>query len=162
MYYAALEAGGTKMVCAIGDEQKNIIDKVTIPTDTADVSVPKMIEYFRRYPVASLGIGTFGPVCVDKESSDYGRILRSPKKSWEGFNFYQTFSDALQCPVVVERVVLGGGVMENEFLFPMIRKYYAELLNGYIESPRVSDLENYIVPAGLHGEQGIIGAMNLI
>lgn len=284
MYYAALEAGGTKMVCAIGDENKNIIDKVTIPTDTADVSVPKMIEYFRRYPVASLGIGTFGPVCVDRKSSDYGKILKSPKKSWEGFNFYQTFSDALRCPVVVdtdvnaaalgeylygnlqglssslyitvgtgigggflmdgkplhgmvhpemghvllqrrqddrvpsvcrchencleglasgpmltqrtgmkgrsipadskvwdleayylaqaivdytmvlsvERVVLGGGVMENEFLFPMIRKYYAELLNGYIESPRVCDLENYIVPAGLQGEQGIIGAMNLI
>ena len=102
MYYAALETGGTKMVCAIGDENKNIIDKVTIPTDTADVSVPKMIEYFRRYPVASLGIGTFGPVCVDRKSSDYGKILKSPKKSWEGFNFYQTFSDALRCSVVVD------------------------------------------------------------
>lgn len=27
--------------------------------------------------------------------------------------------------------------MENEFLYLMIRKYYAELLNGYIESMRV-------------------------
>ena len=34
MYYGALEAGGTKMVCAIGDADKNIIDRISIPTGT--------------------------------------------------------------------------------------------------------------------------------
>ena len=61
----------------------------------------------------------------------------------------------------VERIVLGGGVMSNEFLFPMIRKYYTELLSGYIDMPQVKDPDTYIVPAKLEGNQGIIGAMNL-
>ena len=47
MYYGALEAGGTKMVCAIGDADKNIIDRISIPTGTPDQSVPAMIDYFK-------------------------------------------------------------------------------------------------------------------
>ena len=31
-YYGSLEAGGTKMVCAIGDEQGNILELISIPT----------------------------------------------------------------------------------------------------------------------------------
>ena len=61
----------------------------------------------------------------------------------------------------VERIVLGGGVMDNDFLFPMIRKYYTELIAGYIDMPQVKDPDTYIVPAQLGGKQGIIGAMNL-
>ena len=49
----------------------------------------------------------------------------------------------------------------NKFLFPMIRNYYTELLSGYIDMPQVKDTDTYIVPAGLEGNQGIIGAMNL-
>jgi fructokinase len=51
--------------------------------------------------------------------------------------------------------------MDNKFLFPMIRNYYTELLSGYIDMPQVKDTDTYIVPAGLEGNQGIIGAMNL-
>ena len=51
MYYGALEAGGTKMVCAIGDENKNIIDRISIPTDTPDQSVPVMIDYFKKHNI---------------------------------------------------------------------------------------------------------------
>ena len=61
----------------------------------------------------------------------------------------------------VERIVLGGGVMDNDFLFPMVRRYYTELLSGYIDMPQVKDPDTYIVPAELGGNQGIIGAMNL-
>lgn len=40
---------------------------MTITTATSDVSVSKMIEYFKWFGVASLGIGSFGPVCVDTD-----------------------------------------------------------------------------------------------
>ena len=102
MYYGALEAGGTKMVCAIGDENKKIIDKISIQTDTPDVSVPKMLDYFSKFKLASLGIGTFGPADINPNSPSYGTIMRSPKKAWEGFNFYKIFTDALKCPVIVD------------------------------------------------------------
>ena len=36
--------------------------------------------------------------------------------------------------------------MNQEQLFPLIRKQVAELLNGYIKTPQIDDLDNYIVP----------------
>ena len=46
MRLGALEAGGTKMVCAIGNEQGEIFEQVSIPTETPEVTIPRMIEYF--------------------------------------------------------------------------------------------------------------------
>ena len=99
MYYGALEAGGTKMVCAIGDADKNIIDRISIPTGTPEQSVPAMIDYFKKYDISALGIGTFGPADINPNSPTYGSIMRSPKKDWEGFSLYKAFTDALGCLV---------------------------------------------------------------
>ena len=41
----ALEAGGTKMVCAIGDENGEIYEQVSLPTTTPKETIPKMIAY---------------------------------------------------------------------------------------------------------------------
>ena len=46
MRLGALEAGGTKMVCAIGDETGRIFEQVSIPTETPDITVSKLIRYF--------------------------------------------------------------------------------------------------------------------
>ena len=56
MLIGALEAGGTKMVCAIGDEEGNILDRISIPTDTPDISMPKVAEYFRSKDIKALGV----------------------------------------------------------------------------------------------------------
>jgi hypothetical protein len=45
--FGALEAGGTKMVCAIGDENGQILDQISVPTTTPDETMPKIIEYFK-------------------------------------------------------------------------------------------------------------------
>ena len=47
MKLGGIEAGGTKMVCAIGDEQGNIFDRAVFPTETPESTVPKMIAYFQ-------------------------------------------------------------------------------------------------------------------
>ena len=58
-----------------------------------------------------------------------------------------------------EKIILGGGVMQKDFLFPMIRRRTLELLAGYISSPAVDrGLEDYIVPPGLDTLSGITGA----
>ena len=59
-----------------------------------------------------------------------------------------------------QRIVLGGGVMEQVQLFPMIRNKVHKILNGYIPAMAVSaGLEEYIVPPGLGKRSGILGAM---
>ena len=47
MKLGALEAGGTKMVCAIGDETGKIYEQISIPTRTPEETVPEMIDYFK-------------------------------------------------------------------------------------------------------------------
>jgi len=32
MFFGGIEAGGTKFVCAVGDEDGNIIERIQIPT----------------------------------------------------------------------------------------------------------------------------------
>jgi fructokinase len=59
------------------------------------------------------------------------------------------------------KIVLGGGVMHQEQLFPLIRKQVAELLNGYVKTSQLEDLDNYIVPASLNDNQGIMGCIQL-
>ena len=66
------------------------------------------------------------------------------------------------CLLSPQRIVLGGGVMEQLQLFPLIRHKVKELLNGYIASPVMTGtLEEYIVPPGLGRRSGILGALAL-
>jgi fructokinase len=61
-----------------------------------------------------------------------------------------------------QRIILGGGVMERQPLFPIIRAKVRSLLNGYIASPVVAGtMENYIVPPALGKRSGVLGALAL-
>lgn len=60
-----------------------------------------------------------------------------------------------------EKIILGGGVLEQLHLYPLIRNKVKEYLNGYIRTPQISDLDEYIVPAKLKGNQGLYGAYYL-
>ena len=60
-----------------------------------------------------------------------------------------------------ERIVLGGGVMHQEQLFPLIRKKTAEYLNGYIKTKELENLDTYIVPPSLNDNQGVLGCLKL-
>jgi len=97
--FGALEAGGTKMVCAIGDENGNILERVSIPTGTPENTMPPMIEFFRGKGISALGIGCFGPVDLDKKSPTYGYITSTPKLAWTNYPIVAEFEKALGVPV---------------------------------------------------------------
>jgi fructokinase len=61
-----------------------------------------------------------------------------------------------------QRVILGGGVMKQQQLFPLIRHRVQELLNGYVQSPAILDqIDSYIVPPALGDRAGVLGALAL-
>lgn len=281
--YGALEAGGTKMVCAIGLSDGTILDQVSIPTTTPEETIDRIADYFRDKEIVSLGVATFGPVDVKKDSPTYGYILNTPKLAWQNFDLLSALQEKIPVPMVIDtdvngsclgemtfgcakgldsviyitigtgvgvgiaingqllhgmlhpeaghillskhpddhyagkcpfhpncmeglcagpaieerfgdkafnlserqdvweleayyiaqalvnfictlsprKIILGGGVMHQEQLFPLIRKKTKELLNGYIETAELNDIEHYIVPASLHDDQGIMGAVQL-
>jgi len=61
-----------------------------------------------------------------------------------------------------QRIILGGGVMEQSHLFPRIRQRLLQLLSGYTASPMLlQDIERYIVPPALGARAGVLGAIAL-
>ena len=68
----------------------------------------------------------------------------------------------LVCTLSPKRIVLGGGVMQNALLFPLIHRRLLELLNGYLRSPAILEqIDRYIVPPGLGHRSGSLGAIAL-
>ena len=283
MILGALEAGGTKMVCAIGNESGEIMEQVSIPTETPDVTVPKLLTFFKEKRIEALGIACFGPIDLDRSSETYGHITTTPKLAWQNYNIVGTFKKELGVPVgfdtdvngsvlgehtwgiakglhsciyitigtgvgvgvIVDgrllhgmmhpegghillhklphdtyesfcpfhkncmeglaagsaiegrwgqkafylmdreevweleaeyiaqalvnytmllspqRIILGGGVMHQTQLLALVREKFKALLNGYIKTKEIEDLENYIVLQSLDDKQGIMGALKL-
>jgi fructokinase len=66
------------------------------------------------------------------------------------------------CTISPQRIIMGGGVMEQPQLFPLIHRKVQELLNGYIQSPAIlQEIERYIVPPALGNRAGVLGAIAL-
>lgn len=81
--YGSLEAGGTKFVCAVGDENFNVVEKTQFPTTTPIETIDKTIEFFSKFDnLAGLAVGSFGPIDIDKNSKTYGFITTTPKPNW--------------------------------------------------------------------------------
>ena len=97
--YGSLEAGDTKMVCAIGDEQGNILERVSIPTLEPENTMPAIIDFFKNKNISALGIGCFGPVDLDKKSATYGYITTTPKLAWKNYDIVGTCKKELGVPV---------------------------------------------------------------
>ena len=61
-----------------------------------------------------------------------------------------------------QRVILGGGVMHQTHLFPMIRQAVQRRLNGYVDMPQILDnIDAYIVPPALGDRAGVLGSLAL-
>ena len=68
----------------------------------------------------------------------------------------------LACAISPERIILGGGVMEQRHLFDLIHQNTLALLNGYLQSERITaEIDRYIVPPGLGNRAGVLGALGL-
>ena len=102
MRIGALEAGGTKMVMAVGNEQGELFERAAIKTDTPENTMPEIIAFFKEQQIERLGIGSFGPVCVDKKNKSYGHILKTPKLAWQDFDLLGTLERALQIPCYLD------------------------------------------------------------
>ena len=91
MILGGIELGGTKMVCAVGDENGQIMDRYVVATQDPDSTLRKLCEYFEDKNTESLGIASFGPVDLNKSSDTYGYITTTPKPGWANVNVLSYF-----------------------------------------------------------------------
>ena len=94
--YYAIEAGGTKFVCAWGSGPDNIYDRISIPTTTPEETMPQIIEHIKnsqknaqtkyKNQIKAIGAAIFGPLGLNPEFQDYGHITSTPKLPWRNFD----------------------------------------------------------------------------
>lgn len=111
--YGALEAGGTKMVLSILNEQGEMLDRLSIPTETPEKTMPAMIAYFAEKKIDALGIGCFGPLDLNPASETFGYITATPKLAWRNYPVMAAFAEALQVPVKLDTDVNGAAIAEH-------------------------------------------------
>ena len=79
----AIEAGGTKIVCAVGTGPDDL-EEIRFPTEDPESTITKICDFFSSQEnLQAIGIGTFGPAGVDPDQTEtFGRILNTPKPGW--------------------------------------------------------------------------------
>jgi fructokinase len=115
--YGAIEAGGTKFVCAAGSGPDDLRAETRFPTTTPDETIGQAIAFFEaqgaeRGPLAALGIASFGPVDLNRASPRYGYITSTPKPGWQHADLVGPLARALGVPVGFDTDVNGAALGE--------------------------------------------------
>lgn len=115
--FGAIEAGGTKFVCAIGTGAENIRAQIHFPTSRPDETIEQAVNFFQHNlnngeKLSAIGIASFGPVDPDNRSPTYGYITATPKPGWSNFNFVGAIQDAIPVPVNFDTDVNGAALGE--------------------------------------------------
>lgn len=81
---------------------------------------------------------------------------------WEhAVNAIANLCVTLLLTVSVEKIVLGGGVMQRKGLLAKIQKRTLELLNGYLPMPRERDMTQLIAKSEYGSDAGLVGCIHL-
>ena len=112
--FGGIEAGGTKFVCAIASGPDDIKSETSFPTTTPDETIDRAIAFLQRNheSLSSVGIGSFGPVDLDRTSQTFGYITTTPKKGWRYTDFAGRVRRALKVPVIFDTDTNAAGLAE--------------------------------------------------
>ncbi len=104
----AIEAGGTKFVCAAGygaerapEPYRRVIATVTPQTTLAAVQAFFADIEREAGPLAAIGVAAFGPVDVHRGSATWGSVLNTPKAGWSGVSLVEPLA-RFNCPVALD------------------------------------------------------------
>jgi fructokinase len=119
--YGGIEAGGTKFICAVGSGPTDLLIK-RVETQTPQKTINEVVKFFQPFAVeeagkrlAAIGIASFGPLELNKESPRYGYITNTPKPSWMNVNLAGNISDSLGVPVTIDTDVNGAALGEQKW-----------------------------------------------
>lgn len=105
---AMIDAGGTTFKCAVADKTGKIFFRQRIITTDPESTIRECVDFFHDCvsrtgdELSGMGVACFGPINVDVQSIDYGRLLNTPKPGWSNFPVRQAFENALALPVNID------------------------------------------------------------
>ena len=116
MILGGIEAGGTKFLCLLADEDGVILARERFSTRGPDETMSDVLAFFRGardrgIGPAAIGIGTFGPVEL-RAGAAHGRIMATPKPGWAGADLVGPLRDALGVPIALDTDVNAAALGE--------------------------------------------------
>lgn len=109
---AGVELGGTKCICILGNGPDDIRDQVAVPTTTPGDTLGAITAILDSWDFHALGIAGFGPLQLDRAAPDYGCVVNSPKRSWNGANLLTLAGDK---PCTLDTDVNGAALAEGRW-----------------------------------------------
>lgn len=115
--YGAIEAGGTKFICAVGDATGRLLRETRIPTREPASTFSQVFEFFRLAQaecgeVSGFGLGAFGPLELNRSSPQYGHALQTPKAGWSNYDLRGVLAREFGKPVGFDTDVNAAGLAE--------------------------------------------------
>jgi fructokinase len=118
--YGAIEAGGTKFICAAGYGHDEIVEETRIPTTSAAETLGSVIDFFKRVErdtglLRSFGVAAFGPIELHREAATFGQLLATPKPGWSGVSLIEGLRQYFARPVGIDTDVNAAALAETYF-----------------------------------------------
>ncbi len=115
--YGAIEGGGTKFICAVGNGPGNIRAEARFETSSPEETMACVIEFFRQQEqklgkLSAIGFACFGPLDPDPASSTYGHILPTPKPGWSNADVVGMLRSEFDVPITFDTDVNGAALGE--------------------------------------------------
>ena len=116
MIYGGIEAGGSKWVCATGTGPEDLEQTLTFATTDPEETIARAADFFSRNgAIAAIGIGSFGPIDIDRTSPTWGRITTTPKPGWAYTEVVAALRNALDLPIAFDTDVNAAALGEHRW-----------------------------------------------
>lgn len=118
---AAIETGGTKVLCGMVAEERpqQLLSTRRIPTTTPDETTRAINAFLREAdsvePISALGVASFGPVNVERERERYGWVTGTPKAGWADTDLLGRIELAGRVPTVMLSDVASAALGEQRW-----------------------------------------------
>lgn len=116
--YGAIEAGGTKFVCAVGNGPDDLYIE-RFDTTTPEETISNAIDFFKeqnsRNKLSAIGIGSFGPIDLNEHSDNYGYITSTPKPDWSQTDFVGAIKNEFDIPIGFDTDVNAAALGEHHW-----------------------------------------------
>lgn len=113
-----VELGGTKCVCVIGTGPDDVKMRIVLPTGIDSEVTFAAIEAALRHgmslhgQIAALGIASFGPIELSRDSPAFGTITSSVKPGWRDVRVAARLAHAFAVPIGIDTDVNGAALAE--------------------------------------------------
>lgn len=115
MLIGGIEAGGTKFICGVGNDKGEILERVSFPTETPEITMEKVVEFFRGKDIETLGVACFGALDPNPTSPTYGYITTTPKLKWRNYNIMGELKKHFNIPMAFDTDVNGAALGESQW-----------------------------------------------